>query len=357
MKHEIHKRRNFKTARYMVLTALAIPLLCLAGLTLFAWGQALHLTETAPAAPDITLPELLTLPIQREEGQGDTILWDESVRLTLQRGSETVELTLGEYLWGVVAAEMPAAFDQQALNAQACAARTYTLYKLLHPTAAHEADLCDDTGCCQAYLSRQERRELWGSDRDALEEKINTAVRTTDAMAVCWQEAPIQAVFHACSDGVTRTAGEVWGSEVPYLQSVASPEGEEVPNYDSTLTVSHSHFKELLPQCDLSGHWSSWIGETENSPSGLSQSVTIGGVAVSTARLRALFGLRSASMTLSVTETAVTFHVTGYGHGVGMSQYGANALAKQGFSWQDILTWYYSGCSVENVADKPANPE
>ena len=371
MRHEGHRKEYFKKELRLALAAFVVCLCSVAALGLMCLGRALlhgRQTSFASAQPESTLPlnapaeSSPALPEEQKDVSNadeslENALWDQSVTLSVQIQGETQTMTLGDYLWGVVAAEMPAGFDQQALNAQAVAARTYTVYKLLHPTDAHEANLCDDVGCCQAWMSREARREKWGAeDADALSEKITRAVEDTDGCAVCYEGTPIQALFHAASAAFTRSAAEVWGDAVPYLQSVASPEGEEVPNYYSVVQVPSTEFVEKLtaavPECDLSGDSAAWIGATVYDSAGLSRAVTIGGVEVATTTLRTLFGLRSSSLSVEVQDGNVTFYVTGYGHGVGMSQYGANALAKQGKTWQEILTWYYSDTNVENLADK-----
>lgn len=359
MKHEINKKQTFiNQSKLLLLAFLAAPL-ALLGLALLCLGRALISGGSEVAAPELTVELPLAMARQEEDPaapepapETETVLWDQSVTLTVQVGDTVQEMSLGDYLWGVVASEMPASFEQQALNAQACAARTYTVYKLLHPTSAHEADLCSDTGCCQAWISREDRMNLWGADGEAYAAKITEAVQSTDGWAVCYDGSPIQAVFHAASAQTTRSALEVWGTDVPYLQSVSSPEGEDVPNYYSTVTVSAADFAAALPQCDLSGAVESWIGETSYDDAGLSSSVVIGGTSIATTKLRSLFSLRSSSLSVEAAGDTVTFYVTGYGHGVGMSQYGANELAKQGKTWQEILLWYYSGSGIENLADK-----
>ena len=379
MKHEIHKKQYFKNQLRLLASAFVLAPAAVVALTLLCLGRGL-MAQAQLEAPLLSVELPLAAPLEegasadgedtsaaaapadQSGGQADTQetgLWDQSVTLTVQIGDTVQQMTLGDYLWGVVAAEMPANFAEEALKAQAAAARTYTVYKLLHPTDAHEADLCDDTGCCQAWISREDRLETWGAEGEALADKITRAVTETDGMAVCYGGEPIQAVFHAASDGTTRSAQEVWGTEVAYLQSVSSPEGEEVPNYYSTVQVSTADFSAALAGaglgCDLSGPVESWIGEIRYDEAGLSEGVVIGGVEVSTSTLRTLFSLRSSSLTLEAAGDTVTFYVTGYGHGVGMSQYGANALAGQGKSWQEILTWYYTGTAVENLADKGLN--
>lgn len=366
-----------RSAGRIVLTALALPLFSLVALALFALSDHLslpdkmlpssavtvHLPLSAPqgAAPDPapSEPAEASTEVPSEAPPTDAApvdtnapTTDSTVHLQLLDGDQTLDVTLEDYLWGVVSAEMPASFEDQALRAQAVAARTYTVYKLMHPSKAHDAQLCSDPGCCQAWLSREERMEKWGSDREELAARISAAVRDTDGMVMCYGGEPIQAVFHAASGTATRSAEDVWGSEVPYLHSVTSPEGEEVPNYYSTATVSAADFAAALPECHLEGDCSGWIGETEYDEGGLSRRISIGGEWVKTTKLRNLFSLRSSNMSITGEGDTLTFSVTGYGHGVGMSQYGANAMAKQGSSWQEIMEWYYSGAKAENLADK-----
>ena len=272
----------------------------------------------------------------------------------------TVEtMAMDDYLWRVVAAEMPASFEPEALKAQAVAARTYTYSKMERTTSAHpEADVCTDVNCCQAYRTQEEAATSWGSNAQMYTEKIAAAVADTDGVAVLYDGSPIQAVFFSSADGRTVDAVEVWGNAVPYLTGVDSPEGEEVPNYHSTVTLTAEEFKTTLlaeyPRADLSGDPSGWFSNTVSNSAGGVSSVDVGGVTISGQELRTLFSLRSTSFTVSAGADGVTFAVTGYGHGVGMSQYGANALAQEGKSCEEILKWYYTGVEVEQYT--PGQP-
>ena len=277
--------------------------------------------------------------------EGETASSDAQETVRLLTDGEVVTLSLSDYLWGVVAAEMPASFESGALQAQAVAARTYVRYKMLHPTGAHpDADMCDDITCCNAYLTPEEAAAGWGASAAGYAQKIADAVSSTDGLVVLYEGEPIDAVFHSSSAGATKDAVAVWGSAVPYLVGVESPEGEEVPNYVTTVTVTPEEFRTAFsaayPEADLSGSPAGWFA-----PASASTTV-VGGVEVANTQLRTLFSLRSASFAIAADDTAVTFTVTGYGHGVGMSQYGANALAKEGKTFEEILTWYYTGTTV-----------
>ncbi|MCD7837975.1 MAG: stage II sporulation protein D [Clostridiales bacterium] len=289
--------------------------------------------------------------------QSDTL--DGGVTLTVLLDGETETMTLEDYLWGVVAAEMPAAFQQEALRAQAIAARTYTLYRLANPSASHPAaDICGDSGCCQAWMSVEERMAQWDSDKaDSYAEKITQAVTGTDGLALYYDGEPILAAFHAISAGSTKSALEVWGQDIPYLQAVTSPEGEDAaPNYYSTVSVDKADFAATFsteyPEADLSAEdCGDWFGAETYDETGLPVSIEIGGVEVDTSQVRTLFDLRSATFTVECDGDTITFYVTGYGHGVGMSQYGANALAKKGKTAEEILAWYYTGAEVKEMSN------
>lgn len=293
-------------------------------------------------------------PVQESEGapfvpgelDGETVL-------RVLDGEEVKEMTLGEYLVGVVRAEMPASFELEALKAQAVAARTYTLYKIQtggnHGAAA---DICTDSTCCQAYIAEKRARENWGKDADAFEEKIEAAVRDTDGQTILYGGVPILAVFHSSSAGQTRASGSVWLNDLPYLQSVASPEeGEAIPNYYSRVEFTAAEFREKFsarhPEADFSGDMSGWLKNAVEDSAGSVDTLSVGGVTVKGTELRTILGLRSACFEWEAEKGKLVFFCTGYGHGVGMSQYGANQMAKEGAGYQEILTHYYTGVTVE----------
>lgn len=273
-----------------------------------------------------------------------------TVRLLTKEGG-IVELTMAEYLWGVVAAEMPASFEEEALKAQACAARTYTVARQDSGSQKHPgADICGDSTCCQAYIARSAAEARWGLNAGEYGDKIDRAVAQTDGLGILHAGQPIQALFFSSAAGKTVDAAEVWGNSVAYLKSVDSPEGDEVPNYRTQAVFSPEEVRtltlEAYPGADLSGDPSGWFGEASRNPGGGVISISLGGVALTGKQVRTLFSLRSAAFTVAWDGAQFVFDVTGYGHGVGMSQYGANAMARDGSSFEDILTWYYTGAEV-----------
>ena len=275
---------------------------------------------------------------------------DSARTLRVLDGDTVTEMSFSDYLQGVLRAEMPASFQEDALRAQAVAARTYTYYKMQNGgNHGDTADICTDHSCCQAFLGKDRAAENWGKNAERYEAKIENAVSATDGQVMLYGGAPILAVFHSSSAGETWNSGEVWAQDLPYLQSVSSPEGEGVPNYYSTVELTEAEFREKFlaarPEADLSGPASGWIRDPVMDGVHV-ESVTIGGVSVSGPSVRSIFGLRSASFTAEAGDGKITFYVTGYGHGVGMSQYGANAMAEAGSTWREILAHYYTGVTI-----------
>lgn len=293
-------------------------------------------------------------PVDETEGEpflpGDL---DGGVLLRVLDGEAVREMTLGEYLVGVVRAEMPASFEEEALKAQAVAARTYTVYKLQSGSSHGEtAHICTDSTCCQAYIAEDKARANWGDNADAYEKKVEDAVRDTDGETILYGGVPILAVFHASSAGQTRAAGQVWLNDLPYLQAVASPEDQDnIPNYYSRAEFTAEEFKSSIltvcPEADLSGGMDGWLRDAVTDGAGSVETVSVGGVTLKGSTVRTALGLRSACFTWEIQDGRMVFFVTGHGHGVGMSQYGANEMAKEGADYQEILTHYYTGVTVE----------
>lgn len=278
---------------------------------------------------------------------------DSRTTLRVWNGTSVEVMTLAEYLPGVVRGEMPASFEPQALAAQAVAERTYVWYHLTRGSKeAHpDADVCTDSACCSAWTSSEAAREKWGDKADLYEERIRRAVSDTDGKVILYGGEPILAAFHSSSAGVTASSGDVWSKDLPYLRSVSSPEsGDTVPNYYSVVTVPAGEFRDTFlaahPEAVLEGDPSGWITDVTQNGSGRVESAAVGGVKVRGTELRSLCKLRSACFTVSADADSITFHVTGYGHGVGMSQYGANQLAREGKTWQEIIAWYYTDVTI-----------
>lgn len=278
---------------------------------------------------------------------------DGGITVKVSDNGSISEINLHDYLVGVISAEMPAEFELEALKAQAVAARTYTIYSMTkEPKKAHpDADVCTDFSCCKAYSSPDAMKEKWGDSYDAYYEKISSAVSDTDGLCVTYDGQPILSVFHSSSLGMTEDSENVWGGAVPYLKSVESMENpDEIPKYTATVTVSSDDFAETIleeyPDADLSGDADKWFSDAEYTDSGRLYSITIGGCKVAATALRTLFDLRSTAISIEVSGSDIIFTTQGYGHGVGMSQYGANSMAESGYSYDEILKWFYTGTDI-----------
>lgn len=295
---------------------------------------------------------------KEEPGVADTSSYDEKTNITLLVGEETITINLNDYLTGVLAAEMPANFPEEALKAQAVAARTYTLYKIEMyeegmdiPSVHKGAQLCSDPSHCKAYYDVQAKaEELWGDNADFYISKMADAVKDTDGMIATYDGKPIAAVFHAASGEKTEAAVNVWGSDIPYLVSVDSSGGEESKYYNDTVTVNKNDFanafKEQYPSAVFAEDPSTWFRDSHRSEAGGIIDVLVGNVRVSGTKVREIAGLKSTNFTYQVDGENLIFTTTGYGHGVGMSQYGAKAMAEEGYTFDQIIKHYYTGVEI-----------
>jgi len=341
-----------------VLTALVLlALLFLLSALLLAGEEPA--SSSPPPSPASTLPVVTPPPAAAATPRPG---WDaaQTLRLLHSADGTVEELSLSDYLWGVVAAEMPASFLPEALKAQTVAARTYCLRQRAQRKSAHpDADVCDDFTCCQAFLPREAASVNWGGDAQRYTDKIALAVQDTDGLVCLYGGELIDAVFFSSASEQTCDAKSVWGKDVPYLSSVATPEGSEVPGFHTLVDLTPEDFSQTFlaahPDADLSGDPAGWFSGLTRDSSGIVKSLQVGGVDVSGGEMRALFSLRSARFSVDAGAERVSFSVTGYGHGVGLSQYGSNALAGEGRNFEEILKWYYTGVSVAGMPQSYVN--
>ena len=311
------------------------------------------------------VPLLLAVPVQEQESKlyvpnasaEEAPVFpgtDESISLTVELAGEVQTLSLQDYLTAVVRAEMPADFSAEALKAQAVAARSYTLYQLSHAEKSKHASgaaLCGDSTCCQAYISEEKARENWGAQAEEKLRKTAAAVRDTDGVVALYDGEPILAAFHSSAAGATEDAALAWSASVPYLKSVTSPEtAETVPRYRTETRFSAGEFRTLFlaahPESDFPKAAEDYVRSIERDEAGYVASCEIGGVRVRGTEVRRIFSLRSACFTVSAEDGELVFLTEGYGHGVGMSQYGAELMAQQGQDFRSILTHYYAGVEL-----------
>ena len=273
----------------------------------------------------------------------------DGVTITVLVNGKAQEMPLETYVEGVTAAEIADDFPVEAIRAQAVAARTYAVYKQSRgrPAEHPDADVCDDYSHCAAYQPDAVKTFSTGYSR------IRKAVRDTAGQILTCDGAPIAAVFHCVSGPKTESAADVWGEDVPYLQSVVSPGGTAFDGYESAVTVSADDFREkagsAFPAADLSGPPSAWFKASVRSAAGGIKTVKLGGVTVEGTAVRELFGLRSTNFTVTTADDSLTFHTIGYGHGVGLSQYGAKYMAENGADYREILAHYYPGTELTRL--------
>lgn len=274
----------------------------------------------------------------------------DTVSVYIKSEDKVEEMAINDYLKCVVAAEMPVDFNEEALKAQAVAARTYLVSHMQgEPSEEHKgADVCSDYAHCQAYISEEERTASWGDAAKANWEKINGAVEATDGLIIKYDNKPISAVFHSTSSGKTERAADVWGEDIPYLQSVDSQGDERSPKYTSEVRLSIDEFKRIASENIEGVNWDNGLySNIERSDAGGIITLDIGGQNIKGTKFRSMFDLNSTNAEINEGGGAVTMSVRGYGHGVGMSQYGANYLAGEGMGFEDILKSYYTGVKID----------
>ncbi|MBQ8144479.1 MAG: stage II sporulation protein D [Butyricicoccus sp.] len=291
-----------------------------------------------------------------EIAQTTSDLTRESGEIAVSVDGEISNLPLEIYVAGVVAAEVSPDFPDAALQAQAIAARTYAVYKqrMGRPAQHTEADVCNDPAHCTAYVDLAvEAGAIWGDSAEEYENAIVQAVQETAGKIVVYEGAPIIAVFSAAAAEQTEAAVDVWGSDIPYLVSVQSGGETACPRYHDRVTVSAEEFRrsvrEALPSADLSGTPDTWFQSEKRSEAGGVVSVELGGTAVRGTTVRTLAGLQSTHYTLETTDESLTFVTEGYGHGVGLSQWGARQMALDGADCETILTHYYKGTQIKDL--------
>lgn len=278
----------------------------------------------------------------------------DTIKLLHKDSNEVEEVNLDEYIASVVSAEMPATYDIEALKAQAVVARTYTIYKITTSKKHDKADICDQSTCCQAWISKEDRLKKWKEeDRIKNWNKILQAVNNTAGKIITYDGKPINAFFHANSGGKTEVPFYVWGGTgYPYLQVVETAGEDAYSQYSSKAKFTKQEFIEKVKkeheEFKIDFEEKDCIKIIQRDESDRVVTVKIGNINLSGVEVRTLLGLRSANFTVEIQEDNIIFKVTGYGHGVGMSQTGADALAKQGKNYEEIIKHFYVGVEISD---------
>ncbi len=256
------------------------------------------------------------------------------------------EFSVQDYLFGVVSAEMPASYQPEALKAQAVAAYTYALYKQ-DQNQKEPYDITADPGKDQAFYTREEAAAHFGDHPKECAEKIDSAIQSVLGRRILYENKPIFAAYTAISGGKTESSENAFGTPLPYLQPVESIGDLLCSDYLSTATFTPEELQPILSGLGVTGATESWFSDPQVSDSGTVLSMDFGGTRITGADLRSALGLRSADFSVSFADGTFTLSVRGYGHLCGMSQYGANYMALQGSDYREILSHYYTGCTVE----------
>lgn len=272
---------------------------------------------------------------------------------------DIMALSPTDYIKGVVSAEMPVSFHTEALKAQAVAAHTYALRQIGQQLASPDpslngAYLTTDPDVFQAWLSPADRQELWGSSFDINERKLSDAVESVIGSIITFEEEPIAAAFHAISGGRTESASTVWAQSVSYLVPVDSEGDLLSPDYEQSTFLTEEEVAHALvsrfPGITLPKDRDDWFSIQQRTDSGTVVFLAAGDRTISGQELREALNLRSANFTITSKDDGFGFTTLGYGHNVGMSQYGADYLARQGYTWEEILTHYYTGVTITEIS-------
>lgn len=282
------------------------------------------------------------------------------IKVYVKSAGKTVEAPLEAFIVGAVAAEMPASFEMEALKAQAVAARTYVYarFKKLYVSKDNphpDADVCTDFAHCMAWVSKKEAMKRWNIFYARYYwNRVVTAVKETEGLILTYDNKPINAMFHSNSGGRTENVEDVFGASEPYLRSVASPGEEDSKEYINVVKIGKSDFiarmkgqfgdfsinrKNMMDSIDILSH-------TEG---GRVKDIKIGGIIIKGTDVRRIFGLKSANFSIKEDGDSVVFTTLGYGHGVGMSQWGANSMARSGGDFEEILKLYYTGVELSRI--------
>ena len=322
-------RTVWKRIRHALWMGLVIPILLAPVLTRMVWAARGEVPEFRAAGADGSV----------------------TVRLLGEDGN-TEEQKLEDYLVGVVLGEIPADFEEEALKAQAVAARTYTRKAMLTGGKHGGGLLCREASCCQAYWDPADFLDRGGSPQEL--EAVRAAVRETDDQVLTYEGELIEATFFSCSGGRTEDAVAVWGTDYPYLRATDSPGEEEARYYRDSHAFLRKELEAALGIA-LPQDPETWLGETTYTSGGGVDTWAIAGETFSGVEVRKRLGLRSAAFTAKVEGDGLIFETRGYGHRVGLSQYGAQAMAQAGKTYEEILMHYYPGTKMVKYVEKFTN--
>lgn len=285
-----------------------------------------------------------------------------TIRVYDHRADRLITMNLEEYVLGVASGEMPAYYEMEALKAQAVATRTYTLYRAAHGGChTYEgADVCTNSSCCQAFSTKARMQERWGDAFAANYNRLAAAVMETAGEVLTYNGKLCDALYHACSGGRTENSENVYANALPYLRGVDSPyedpmrEGDVEFGVDELIALVTAKY----PDCGVTAeNYREAIAAVSTYESGRVREFRLGNTTLTGKEANRLFSLKTAMFTVTASEDGIVFHTKGYGHGVGLSQNGANGMAKHGSDYKEILLHYYTGVELGAYAAETPAPE
>ncbi|MDD6175328.1 MAG: stage II sporulation protein D [Firmicutes bacterium] len=335
----------------LLIMMLLVPLLAVP-----AGGEAAKASSAGKASSDEPASSAETVSADEGSKVSSAGAEESFFRILDESSGEIITVTDREFLIGAVAAEMPLTFHDEALKAQAVACCTIydkkrTEQRLNPDPSLKGADFSCNTAQWQIYVTKEKMQERWGDAFETHYAHLQQVCGSVGLQKLIYQGEPVLATYYAISAGRTEASEDIWGGKRDYLVAVASPGDLQAPGYETTVSKSRDEVRAAIlnkwPDCRLGSDPAQWITDPIRTASGTVRSIAVGSLIATGEELRALFGLRSANFTLSYTEAdGFVFTVHGYGHGVGMSQYGADAMARGGADYKTILQWYYPGTEL-----------
>ena len=316
------------------------------------WREIVLAVIMGMILPGITL----NWAVEREEstepavGQPELVREKLTMQMRLRKQDGTLQtMDMDTYLVGVILAEMPSNFEPEAKKAQAVVARTYTRKAWVTGGKHGDGSVCADSACCQAYISPEEYLAQLGSETAV--EEARAAAEATSGLVLTYEGTLIEATYFSCSGGTTEDAAAVWGTDFPYLRSVDSPGEEYALHHTDRVYFTKGDFAAKLG-VKLAGDCADWIGRPTYTSGGGVNTIEVGGKTFTGKELRSLLGLRSTAFSMAPDEWGIAITTRGFGHRVGMSQYGADAMAERGSTYEEILAHYYPGATLELTNDR-----
>ena len=346
------RKQTYRINRIKLIGMLALLLLLLIALFLLVRVMLASAcepeTEARPTQEPFCTPAPTLIDLYAyfdwTETTADILVYD-------HRADKLITMSLEEYIVGVVSAEMPVKYDTEALKAQAVASRTYTLYSMAHGGCHSnpEADVCTNSKCCQAFMTKARMQERWGDEYVNNYNRIAEAVMHTAGEVLTYKGKICDALYHACSGGQTEDSENVYANALPYLRGVDSPYEDPMRQEDAEIGTAElvALITAKYPDCGVTeDNAQTEIGIVSTYDSGRVKTFRLGKTEITGKQARSLFDLRSTMFTITWSENGIVFHTKGYGHGVGLSQNGANGMAKHGSAYEEILHHYYTNVQI-----------